>query len=168
MDNIGLKYFWKEYKDYSFKYKLKQLKWELKYAFKRAWLGYDDVDVFGYFSRFATRTILVLERLKENHVGVWWVPEESEHYNDLGSEDKFTGLRVFSGEETEIIIEMMIWHLKMTDEDFVEKQLYGNNVYDDDYQIKSKDELIRIGNVMMQNKDSFMKLFKMFFYDLWD
>ena len=56
----------------------------------------------------------------------------------------------------------------MTDEDFVEKQLYGNNVYDDDYRMKDKDELIRIGKVMTQNKDAFMKLFKMFFYDLWD
>lgn len=168
MNNIGLKYFWKEHKGDGLKCILYDLKLELKYAFKRAWLGYDDVDVFSYFSRFTTRTILVLEKLKETHVGVWWVPEESEHYNDLGSEDELTGCRVFSEEETDVIIETMIWHLKMTDDDFVEKQLYGNNVYDDDYRMKNKDEFVRIGHVMEQNKDAFMKLFKMFFYDLWD
>jgi hypothetical protein len=171
MNTIGLKYFWKDYKTSSFKHKLKQLKYELRYAFKRAWLGYDDVDVFECFERFRVRTILILERFKETRVGLWWVPEESEHYEQLGYLDAHTNKRVFSNEDMNIIIDTMIWHLKMMDEDFVEKQLYGSCIYDENYRFdkfKTIEETRRISNVMVQNKEAFMKLFNMFYFDLWD
>ena len=67
---------------------------------------------------------------------------------------------------------MMIYHLEMMDENHVEKVLYGKNCYDDDYEfIKGKEcieRIKRIRSVMSQNKDSFMKLFSLFFYQLWD
>ena len=168
MNKIGLKYFWQNHKGCSLKYKLKELRWELRYAFKRAWVGYDDVDVFSYNSRFRERLIAILERFKETHMGLWWVPKESEHYEYLGYLDECANRRCFNEEETDMIIETMIWHLKMMDEDFCEKQLYGDYVYDDNYRHKDIKELIKIGNVMHQNKEAFMKLFNMFFYDLWD
>ena len=168
MNTIGLKYFWRDYKDSSLKHKLKQLRYELHYAFKRVWLGYDDVDVFEYFERFRIRTILILERFKETHVGLWWVPEESEHYEQLGYLDTCTNKRVFSNEDMNMIIDTMIWHLKMMDEDFVEKQLYGNCVYDENYRFKTIEEIQRISNVMVQNKEAFIKLFNMFYFDMWD
>ena len=168
INTIGLKYFWKDNKHNSLKWKLKNLRWELRYAWKRAWLGYDDVDVFSFNTRFIERTIAILERFKETHYGLWWVPEESEHYENLGHIDDRVAHRCFNYEETNAIIEMMIWHLKMTDEDFVEKQLYGDCVSDDNYRYKTWQETKKIGSVMNQNKDAFMKLFSMFYFDLWD
>ena len=58
----------------------------------------------------------------------------------------------------------------MMDEDYVEKKLYGNNIYDDDYEVhyRSIGDYKRIYSVMRQNKNEFMKLFSLFYFDLWD
>ena len=58
----------------------------------------------------------------------------------------------------------------MMDEDYVEKKLYGNNIYDEDYDAdcRNMEDYKRISFVMIQNKDAFMKLFSLFYYDLWD
>lgn len=168
MNKIGLKYFWQNHKGSSIKHKLKQLRWELRYAFQRAWKGYDSVDVFECFEMFRVRMINILERFKETHMGLWWVPQDTEHYEYLGHLDECANRRCFNNEETDTIIDAMIWHLKMMDEDFVEKQLYGDCVYDENYRFKSIEEMKRISNVMCQNKEAFMKLFNMFYYDLWD
>lgn len=54
--------------------------------------------------------------------------------------------------------------------DYVEKLLYGKNVYDDDYipTCRSFDEYKRISSIMNQNKNAFMKLFNIFFWELYD
>lgn len=168
INTIGLKYFWQNHKESRLRFKLEYLRWELRYAFKRAWLGYDDVDVFECHQRFSDRMILILERFKETHHGLWWVPVTSEHYEYLGHIDECTNQRCFNEEETDIIIETMIWHLKMLDENFVEEQLYGDCITDDNYRYKTHKERQRINNVIMQNKDAFMKLFNMFYFCLWD
>ena len=64
----------------------------------------------------------------------------------------------------------VIFHLEMMDEDYVEKLLYGKNVYDDDYipTCRSFNEYKRISSIMNQNKNAFMKLFDIFFWELWD
>lgn len=64
---------------------------------------------------------------------------------------------------------MMIWHLKMMDEDFVEKQLFGTNIDDDDYdyQKRTMDDILRIMKVAQQNEYSFMELFCLFYDSLW-
>jgi len=40
---------------------LKQLRWELRYAWRRTWRGYDDVDMFECFEMFRRRMIRILE-----------------------------------------------------------------------------------------------------------
>ena len=160
---IGLKNFWKNNKKNSLKWKLKNLRWELRYAWKRAWDGYDDMDMIEMFDCFIERYKAILKDFREYHWGLFVVPEE---YRD--SLNKFE----FDEEETNIIIDMMIYHLEMMDENHVEKILYGKNVCDDDYEIlKGKDAIDRakrIYSVMEQNKNAFMKLFSLFFYQLWD
>ena len=46
----------------------------------------------------------------------------------------------------------------------------GNNVYDDSYEVgcRSIEDRKRIYSVMRQNKNAFMKLFSLFYFDLWD
>ena len=45
MYKIGLNGFRDRYKGCRFLYKLKQLRWELRYAWRRAWEGFDDHDI---------------------------------------------------------------------------------------------------------------------------
>ena len=145
---------------------LKRLRWELKYAWRRAWFGYDDVDMFECFEMFRRRMIKILEDFIKYGNALLNLPQESEHYDELSN--KFPGY--LDEEYTKLIYQTMIFHLQMMDEDYVEKKLYGSNIYDDDYKIgcRSIEDYKRISSVMRQNKDAFMKLFSLFYYDLWD
>ena len=161
--SIGLKYFGENNKKNSLKWKIKNLRWELRYAWKRAWYGHDDMDMIEMFDCFIERYKAILKDYRKYHHGLFWVPEE---YRESYNTD------CFDEEQTDIILDMMIYHLEMMDEHHVEKVLYGKNMYDDNYEIwKGKEGIERmkkISSVMNQNKDAFMKLFSLFFYQLWD
>ena len=81
--------------------------------------------------------------------------------------DSFNSLFLTS-EQTNMVLDTMIYHLQMMDEDYVEKVLYGKNIYDDDYDFDCRtiDDYKHISNIMKQNKGAFMKLFTLFFYEL--
>ena len=145
----------------------RELSWELRYAWRRALIGYDDVDFFECFEMFRRRMIRILEDFINHGNGLLNLPQESEHYNELL--EKFPE-GYFDDENTKLIYQTMIFHLQMMDENYVEKILYGNNVYDDDYEVscRSIEDHKRIYSVMKQNKNSFMKLFSLFYFDLWD
>jgi hypothetical protein len=158
---IGLKDYWKDNKHNSLRWKIKNLRWELRYAWRRAWYGYDDMDIIEMNTTFIERYKAILKDYRKSHMGLFNVPEEyRDVYNKL----------FFDEEETDAIIDTMIFHLEMMDEDYVEKKLYGKNVYDDDYKISeyTLERNKRIFSVMNQNKEAFMKLFNIFFWDLWD
>ena len=145
----------------------RELRWQLKYAWRRAWYGYDDVDMFECFEMFRRRMIRILEDFIKYGNGLLNVPKESEHYNELLKQ--FSD-RYFDENNTKSIYETMIYHLQMMDKDYVEKVLYGSNIYDDDYEVgcRSIEDDKRIYSVVRQNKNAFMKLFSLFYYDLWD
>lgn len=169
MYDLGLKDFlvgsWKD--KIKLRHFFSELRWELRYAWCRAWIGYDDVDFFECFEMFRRRMIRILEDFVKNGNGLLNIPNQSEHYNELLKRFPKGNL---DEESTELIYQTMIFHLHMMDEDYVEKKLYGSNVYDDDYEIgcRSIEDHKRIYSVMQQNKDAFMKLFSLFYYDLWD
>ncbi len=167
--NIGLKDFHKKYKGSRLPYKAKQLCNELKYAFQRAWRGYDDVDVFDFFDNFRERTLLCLKDLKIHSVGVWWVPESLENYDKLGHLDTCCNKRYFNDEETKMIIDTMIYHLKMSDESYVARHLHHNDFFENScLGEKAYEKSITYYTIARQNKELFMKLFNLFYYDLWD
>ena len=168
MNDLGLKDFFISSRKEKYKLRrfFRELHWELKYAWRRAWFGYDDVDMFECFEMFRRRMIRILEDFIKHGHGLLNLPQESEHYNELLK--KFPE-GYFDDENTKLIYQTMIFHLQMMDEDYVEKILYGNNVYDEDYQgCRSIEDHKRIYSVMKQNKNAFMKLFSLFYFDLWD
>ena len=169
MNDLGLKDFFISSRKEKYKLRrfFRELRWELRYAWRRAWIGYDDVDMFECFEMFRRRMIRILEDFIKHGNGLLNLPQESEYYNELL---KRFPERCFDEEHTKLIYQTMIFHLHMMDEDYVEKMLYGNNVYDDDYEVscRSIEDHKRIYSVMRQNKDAFMKLFSLFYYDLWD
>lgn len=167
MFSIGLKNVVPSIEGVGLRNKLSTIKRELRYAAERAWKGYDSTDVFECSFNFQKWMINVLEEFNKYHEFLFWVPEESEHYEELGRTDG--NRRCFSEGETKAIISTMIWHLKMMDADFCEKVLFGSCIYDDDYEIgcRSVEEGKRMSSVVKQNKKCFMKLFDLFFWDLW-
>ena len=165
-DELGLKDFRKKYKGCGIKCKIESLARELKYAFQRAWRGYDDNEVWSIDESFRVRMIHILSDYKDNMSSFFRVPIESEHYNDLGR-DTVAG-KFFTEKEQKTIIETMIFHLNMMNEDYVEKHIFGDCICDDHYRVKSTDDYLLIHNIMLQNKECFMKLFNLFFYELWD
>lgn len=113
-------------------------------------------------SMFIEKYKSILKYYRENHWGLFNVPAE---YRDI-----FNKLH-FNEEETDMIIETMLFHLEMMDEDYVEKKLYGKNIYDDDYDFEkdfSIDKCRHAAEIADQNKNLFMKLFSTFFWELWD
>lgn len=165
MISIGLKDYWKNNKKNSLKWKLKNLRWELRYAWRRAWYGYDDIDVIEIDCSFIERYKVILKDFRKYHCGLFNVPEE---YRDVFNK------YFFNEEETDVIIDTMIYHLEMMDEDHVEKVLYGMNIYDDEYSVEeylntiTPERMKKVSFIMNQNKEAFMRLFSLFFWDLWD
>lgn len=167
-NNLGLKDFFVSSKKNKprIKHFFRELCWELRYAWRRTWRGYDDVDMFECFEMFRRRMIRILEDFIKHGNSLFNIPTQSEHYDELIK--KFPQ-EYFDEKHTELIYQTMIYHLQMMDEDYVEKILYGNNV-NDDYEIgcRTVDNYKRICSVMKQNKDAFMKLFSLFYFQLWD
>lgn len=148
---------------------LRNLRWELRYAWRRAWCGYDDLDFIECQEMFRRRMIRILEEFADHGSGLLNIPSQSEHYEGLLQ--KFPD-GCFDEEHTKLIYQTMIMHLEMMNEDNAEKALFGKNVYDDydDYEVGCRTlvDLQRIARVQQQNKDAFMKLFSLFYFDLWD
>lgn len=159
--SIGLKGSWKETKGLALRFRLRETYWNFKYAWLRAWYGFDYRDSFNMNGMFVEKYKTILKWYKKHNIALFNVPEE---YRDKFNKFSFTE------EETDIIIDMMIYHLEMLDEDHVEKLLYGKNVNDDDGDLNkdwTMEKTIRISHVVDQNKKAFMKLFDIFFFDLW-
>lgn len=159
---LGLKGSWRETNGCRFIHRLKELKWNIKYAWQRAWRGWDDTEKFAMGYNFIERTKQILQSYRKNHMSLFNVPEEYRN--------EFNDRLHFNEEETNMIIDTMIYHLEMMDEDYVEKVLYGKNIYDIDYDFSNinPERTKHIYVIMEQNKQAFMKLFNLFFWNLWD
>ena len=70
MNDLGLKDFFISSRKEKIKLRhfFRELHWELRYAWRRAWRGYDDVDMFECFEMFRRRMIRILEGfIKHGH-----------------------------------------------------------------------------------------------------
>ena len=85
MNDLGLKDFFisSRKEKISLRHFFRELRWELKYAWRRVWIGYDDVDFFECFEMFRRRMIRILEDFINYGNGLLNLPQESEHYKEL-------------------------------------------------------------------------------------
>lgn len=100
--------------------------YQIKYAFQRAFRGYDDREIFNLDYEFCKRYLKILEHLKQTHVG--------HPYN-------------ISDNDWETILQEMINHL--------------DYIYTNMFEWENSDSV-------QKSKDSFMDLFKEYFFDLWN
>ena len=124
---IGLKGSWKETKGMSFMSRLRHIRYSIIYAWQRAWKGYDATETWSMCYTFIERYKAILKDYRKDHWCLFNVPEE---YRES------FGKLIFDRYETNDIIDTMIFHLEMMDEDYVEKVLYGKNIYDDEYDFR--------------------------------
>lgn len=117
---IGLNNIFHEMRGRGMKWIIKTLCYELRYAWQRAWRGYDDTDVFELGSNFAKRMSVLLREFKE--------------YNDclFPDLDRNDGSSLTEA-HTNAIIDEMIFYFDNCDEDVVYKRLYGSEPYEDGY-----------------------------------
>lgn len=85
-----LKDYFKIVKGSGLRYKLSKLRYELKYAWQRAWRGYDDTDVLNLNDNFTEKYLMILKDLRKSHHG-------------------FPGS--ITNEEWESVLDKMIYHL---------------------------------------------------------
>lgn len=166
---LGLKGCLKDYKGMHIRYKIKEIIRELKYAWQRALRGYDDTEVWDIDFAIKNRLIALLQDYKESRDRFWsWCCPDGYDWSKVCKSD---GLRyIFSSEQIDAIIDTFIFHLQMSDEDFVEKKLFGFNIYDKEYKAgskTSKDYKI-IEKIRKQNQDAAIKLLGLLMDQLWD
>ena len=143
---MGLKHFKQNYKGASLRFKMKELRWQLKYAWQRAWRGYDDVSVFSTFTQFLEWVVPVLKDMHEHNVGSW--PKDHVEPGTSFQESFMTF------EETQAIISELIYHFERCDENF-----FLDQSEDMDYK--------ELHDKLEYHKDKALDLFKKYFYCLW-
>lgn len=99
-----LKGFFKRSKGFSFGFRMNRLFWKIRYAFQRAYRGYDYTDICNLNVNFINRMTNILKDFNDKNVALWCKPNGT--INDTYSE-----------EETKAIIRKMIEHFEKADAD---------------------------------------------------
>lgn len=152
MEKIGLNGFRDKYKGCKFRYKLRQLIWELRYAWRRAWEGFDDVDIFNLDDQFIDRMIVLLTEYNKYNICLFVDPESPKGK-----------LKYFTEEETRQVVEKMIWYFENCKEEVVGKRLYG----EDWMELKDVKVYESIHDEMIRCKNMAFKMLSDYFYQLW-
>jgi hypothetical protein len=102
-------------------WKIDKLCWSVRYAFQRIYRGYDDRDVFEFYSNFLKRNTKILKDFKKNNTG---------YPGDL-TEDEWDN-----------ILQDIIDYLESADEDvaFVDNWSIENQKQSDDYAEQNKNK----------------------------
>ena len=112
----------------------------IKFSLQRLFKGFTSQDVYSFNKSFITRHIKLLKQFKK--------------YNDATPYN-------LTKEEWDAILDHLIYHLKMMDEDNVIKVLTKDMPKDYNSSWESVTE------IMNRNKKEFFELFSKYFYDLW-
>lgn len=133
----------------SLRYKLRILGRELQYAWQRAWRGYDSTDVCELGYNFAARMPVLLKEFKKNNFALF---TDSESHTTL------------TEEETNKVLDDMIFYFENCDEDHVCKRLFGSDLCEWDFD-KEKSEAVRYELSRCQAEA--LRLFSKWVWDLW-
>lgn len=129
-ESIGLKGISKNLKGRGLKWKIKEVYWQLRYAIQRAWRGYDSVDVFDLGFAFVERMPFLLREFKKHNDALF--PNVNDNWEfppEFTKEEQYS----LTEEETDAILDEMIFYFENCDEDVVYKRLYGISPYEDNY-----------------------------------
>ena len=118
MDNLGLKGAWKKHKDANLRFRIREYCWEIRYAWQRAWRGYDNIDVFDLGFMTLRKMPTLLREFKKRNNGLFNDPDNKGHS--------------LTEEETDAIIDRMIFLFENSyDADVCYKRIFGTTAHDD-------------------------------------
>lgn len=118
--SIGFKGVLKSTKGMGLRLRIETVYWQLRYAWQRAWIGYDSTDVFELGFNFVERMPFLLRDFKK--------------YNNALFPDLDNGFgAALTEEETDAVLDEMIFYFENCNEDYVYKRLYGIDPYEDEY-----------------------------------
>ena len=114
---IGLKDAFHKPDGQRIRYWLRDLMWQFRYAWQRAWKGYDFTDVFELGFNITAKMPVLLREFKKYNVCLFHDPD--------------TG-RDLTEEETEAVIDELIFYFENTDEWTVYKRMFGIEGWEDE------------------------------------
>lgn len=82
MTKFGLNGFLERTKGASLRYKLREFWWQLRYAWQRAWRGYDFTDVFELGYNFTAKMPVLLAEFLKNNVGLFYDTEADKQLDE--------------------------------------------------------------------------------------
>ena len=119
-ESIGLKGISKNLKGRGIKWKIREVYWQLYYAWQRAWRGYDAVDVFDLGFSFVERMPFLLREFKKYNDAL---------FPDIDNPERLS----LTKEETDAVLDEMIFYFENCNEYVVYKRLYGVEPFEDEY-----------------------------------
>ena len=147
---LGLSTVWRRTKDNpNLKRRIAALMTELRYAWQRAWRGYDDADVFDLGFRFVERMPILLQEYKR--------------HNDCLLRDQEQG-KDYTEEETERIIDEMIFYFQNCSETFTYQRIFGVSISEDDF---SCDRCLAAAAEAQRCRVVALRLFSKWCFSLW-
>jgi hypothetical protein len=160
-----LKGFFKTHKGMSLRLKLRELKWELRYAWQRAWKGFDDTEVFELDKSFIERIVMALKEFKI-HNDTRFRNYDNLNNSTLSIVDPSAWL---SEEETNSVIDEMIYLFENSDADEMLQPLYGrfNTITRDFENRPTAQQMAECFAKAQENRHKGLKLFEKYFDCLW-
>ena len=148
-----LKGFIKATQGSSLRFRLVALFWELRYAWQRAWRGYDDTDVFDFNNNFLEKIVCILKDFNEHNVSLFVEADGS----------------IMTAEETKEVVDKMIYFFSHSDGDKESDPLFGElDMEAGRFEFEpSIEELIACFDKAKENRQAGLELFKMYFDCLW-
>lgn len=133
-------------------FRLREMMWELRYAWQRAWRGYDSTDVFELGFNFISLMPVLLREFRSKTIALLPDPD---HPGKAHTE-----------EETQRILDEMIFCFENCDEDVVWERVVGKPLSEiSDYDIL--ESMKSVSEEMQRNYKRAMELFSKYAWHLW-
>lgn len=147
----GLRYYFKKTAGAGFCWKIRALIFELKFAWQRAWRGYSDSDVWDICDEMTVTLPALLKEFRKCHHGLF--VDEATHV-------------ILTEEETDAVIDELVFYLENCDEDIVYERLFGIDPYKEPDFNKARWQ--QVANERKRCKDEAMILLAKWLWQLWD
>ena len=133
-------------------FRLREMMWELRYAWQRAWRGYDSTDVFELGFNFISLMPVLLREFRSKTIALLPDPDRPG--------------KAHTEEETQRILDEMIFCFENCDEDVVWKRVVGKPLSEiSDYDILESTK--SVSEEMQRNYKRAMELFSKYAWHLW-
>lgn len=133
-------------------FRLREMMWELRYAWQRAWRGYDSTDVFELGFNFISLMPVLLREFRSKTIALLPDPDNPG--------------KAHTEEETQRILDEMIFCFENCDEDVVWERVVGKPLSEiSDYDILESTK--SVSEEMQRNYKRAMELFSKYAWHLW-